>query len=211
MFCALNKIFAGASRVDKLQIAVRGEWENCLILERGDASASRRFTKWLSDVDGEFAVELFTSLSAPDDCFVGVRFPNPTSGAEHAIATLVEATAGSGTPFGEGLEMLAQAAGGELFENEPDFLELGLLNDWNPFGPLRFWVPGSGDPWGVLKHALAQNTRYLALLQKPAALEVAFSSPIPHWAGFIVSTRCEDGLYTFNEPLARARIQALGI
>ena len=204
--------FETAGNILRLQFAERGEWENCLAAEYGDASTPGRFKEWVSKRNAEFAAEIFGSISAPGDCFLGVRFRNPPPKAISQVEELVKKNASRRTPFEEGLEMLEQAAGGKLLQGRPDFLELGLLNNWNPFVPLRFWIPGeAGDPWESLQKILAQNARYLESTQTPVAFEISHSAPVHHWLGFAVSTLRENGLYVFEQALARERIMRWGL
>lgn len=203
--------FENAGTVLRLQFAERGEWENAIVVEHGDASALNRISEWISKRNAEFAVEIFGSTLAPGDCFLGVRFRNPPAQATNRIEELVEKVAQQHISFKEALEMLERAAEGKLLLANPDFFELGLLNNWNPFVPLRFWTPGDGDPWEALQKALAQNARYLEPTQTPVAFEISRSAPVHHWLGFIVSTLHENGLYVFEQGLMQKRIQSLSI
>ena len=69
----MNK-FENTGAILRLQFAERGEWENALITVCGDVSSTNRFREWISNIGAEFAVEVFGSISAPADCFMGIRF-----------------------------------------------------------------------------------------------------------------------------------------
>lgn len=203
------------SQVAKLQFATDGAWEHALILRAGEAEAAARFVRWLPATEREYAVEAFFDAPQPTGavaCFWGVRFAHPSRAVTDAMREMTDALASGEYPLRDARRTLERAAGGAFFASSPAFGELGQLNNWAPFGPLRFFSRGDAPVSAVcdaLAAALAANPRFLAPTELPVALEIAWTHPVPHWFGFVVSETREDGLFAANAQAAARTLSAL--
>ena len=151
--------------------------------------------------------EVFGTLEKPDDCFVGARFARFTERQLTEMRAYVDATLGSRFCFAPAIARLGDIAGGELLRGGPDFLELGMFNNWISFGPVKFWrrgdAPAVREAFG---RALGENPRYLDPARAPIVLEIAYTIPLQHWAGFSISKRLPDGNYVLDADLAERLI-----
>lgn len=184
-------MFEKAGKTTLLQLTMDGAWENAQALRPGNDG--RRFLAWAGEGGGELAIEAFSCIAADDDCLVGARFEKTPPKTTRALVDFVARFSRGDLPFERAIEILGAIAGGPLFRGESQFMELGMFNNWKPFGPLRFWnCDDAGDKTVALDAALAATPRYLEPTKLPIALEIAFTAPLPHWAGFIVSRRADD-------------------
>lgn len=183
----------GRHKISRLQFAVGSDWERCLIVT--GAAESGAVSAWFDRASGrQIAAELF--FDAPEygmsDAFAGLRTPVSASVAafyrEAALLMLTRKLR---------LAELFAAAPFEIsFDSDKiEFMELGAVNRWNSFGPLKFWTAAQGDPRQALSAALVANGRYLASMSVPAAVELSFGGSPQKWLGLPVSERREDGTY----------------
>lgn len=192
--------------VTRLQFAISGKWETALAIERGDIHAVSRFWSWLPPGETEFAIEVFSGLSAPLDCFLGARFTHAGVETLRSVARFVKRASSRDVPFASAARSISRISGGPLLRGLPEFMEIGMLNGWQSFGPLRFWRQGDAeDPPTMLRKALAEraNKRFKEPTPMPMALEIAHSETLPHWLGFVIS-RCENDRYVLDTSLAEA-------
>ena len=180
-------------RVTYLQFANASEWEACLRID--GETAPDDVSSWIAGFAGtHIGIEAF--FEAPElgcgDSFAGVRLPFCEE-TTLFCAELVSA-------YSEGSRVLclsdfAALLGrlGRFFKGEVDFMELGAVNMWSSFGPLRFWRRGDGEPAAAFAKALKGAERYQSILPVPAAIEFASDEPAPHWLGLPVSRKTEDG------------------
>ncbi len=196
-------MFEKAGTTTLLQLTIDGAWENALALRPGNDA--RRFLAWAGEGGGELAIEAFSCIEGDDDCFIGARFDKTPPRTTRALVDFVARFSRGDLPFERAIGMLGEIAGGALFRGELQFLELGMFNNWKPFGPLRFWNRGNAEGGSAaLDAALAATPRYLEPTKLPIALEIAFANPLLHWAGFIVS-RQEGDRWRLDVEAARNR------
>ena len=191
-------------RVTYLQFANASEWETCL---RVDCEAAYDEVQcWLSRFAGmHIGIEAF--FSAPElgcgDSFAGVRLPFREETALFC-AELVKAYADSNSAFCVSDFTARLDKFGPFFQGGADFIELGAVNMWSSFGPLRFWRRGDGEPAAAFAEALKGAERYQSILPVPAAVEFAADEPAPHWLGLSVSEKVRAGGYSLCEGVIRS-------
>ena len=183
-----------AERFLRWQFALDGLWEEALHLRPGERGGKDRFLSWLEKARRDVAVELFFETEE-GEMFLGLRFP-PERDVQRRLAMALLDLDRPGPSLAVSLAALRVFPGLEgLFEGGPDFMELGVVNAWKSFGPLRFWEGSSSSPLEAFRGRLdsEEERRYRGPLPLPLALEAAFSSPWPHWMGFPVSSPSPEG------------------
>ena len=191
----------GSHTVKRLQFALGSDWEHCLIVN--DGTDNQQVNAWFARAaERQIAAELF--FDAPEDglqdAFAGVRTEVSASVAEFYRNTAQKLASGT---HGSVADFFESALFELSFESEDvEFMELGAVNLWNSFGPLRFWRPGSGEPRQALLAALADGGRYLEPMSVPAAIELSFRGAPQSWLGLPVSEKQRDGSYIL--PLEKA-------
>ena len=174
-----------ALSVQKLQFTCDSRWEECLVLERGGEEAD--IERWLRDFNAEAvgAEAFFTcaghSLAAPS--FTGLRLRGSNENLKAVRMAAQKFISGELLCVSDFVLWAENAAGAPLFIGEPAFLELGLVNLWNSFGPLRFKVSPDEDYSEALARILAEAPRFNGPLPAPPAVEFGFEVPLPHWLG----------------------------
>ena len=187
----------GRCAVSRLQFAAGSDWEHCLTVHGGTDYAA--VEEWFAKTGKRvIAAEFFFDADeyGMKDAFAGVRLP-----ASDAAAAFYRgaAKAMTGGRSGALLDFLALSPSELSFDSEViDFMELGAVNKWNSFGPVRFWQAGCGDPGKALDRALSANGRFLAPMEVPAAIELSFGGPCQRWLGLPVSVRQDDGSYILS-------------
>lgn len=214
----MYEIFTRAGTVSTLQFASQGKWEESLVLRTSEVDtpgAVRKFREWAPGQVGEraeFAIEVFGSLDAADDCFVGARFENFTDRRFEGVEAYVAEIFSGGLGLSQAIPRLGDIAGGVLLQGVPDFLELGMFNNWIPFGPVTFWRRGdAARPQDALAKVLGEHGRYLVPVSAPIVVEIAYPEPLRHWAGFRVSRLSADGNYVLDTDLAEALIGSVDL
>lgn len=190
--------------IEKLQFAPARRWEENLTVTPGSPPAA--LPEWLAGFsDGELGIEAFfqmeeKELTAP--AFVGLRLPfsAETAAAAAELQALLTGCAPSAEDFCLFWERKLSL---RLFDRLPDFMELGLVNLWNSFGPLKFWH-GGGAPEAALAEALSADPRYLQKLSAPPAIEAGYSRPIPHWLGIIFAAPIGGGNFLLDREAANS-------
>lgn len=176
------------------QFALDALWEEALHLLPGEKGRKERFLLWLEGARRDVAVELFFETEE-GEMFLGLRFP-PERDVQRRLAMALLDLDRPGLSLAVSLAVLRVFPGLEgLFERGPDFMELGVVNAWRSFGPLRFWEGRSSSPLEALLERLdsEEERRYRGPFPLPLALEAGFSSPLPHWMGLPVSSPSPEG------------------
>lgn len=197
--------------VEQVQFARRGKWEEALVVDRSDGDPACTFLRWVSSGQGEFAAEFF-GRCAGGAAFWGMRFAEAEMDRCVALAEILKCALRADRAMADCVERAGRMAGGALFAGEPDYLELGMLNAWQTFGPLSFWNKGSARGMSEsFERCLPAEARFGHPTAAPIALEAAYAAPVPHWLGFPVSQRADDGERAWRMDLAlvRAYIRAL--
>jgi len=174
-------------RVVKFQFACNSEWEKCLIADKFTDIAA--IDSFFEGFNSEFVgVEAFFYNKKADTspAFIGFRIP-----ASKENIVFCRAVANLFTESSEDflLGNLIYADGSilaheSLFDGPPDFMELGIVNLWNSFGPMRFWNSGDGDKYKCFSSAITSEKRFLGILPGYAAIELAYTKPLTSWLGF---------------------------
>jgi hypothetical protein len=184
----------GYHAVGRLQFAAGSDWEHCLIVNRKTERAS--VEKWFAgNARQVLAAEFFFDADecGMKDAFAGVRLP--ASGAANVFYREAAKAMASGK-LRSLRDFLAPAPLELSFDSEKiEFMELGAVNKWNSFGPVRFWQAGQDNPREALKSALSANDRFLRPMDVPAAIELSFGGSCQRWLGLPVSERQSDGSY----------------
>lgn len=186
-----SRLLRGA--VTKLQFAPESRWEECAALSRGEDGCA--FEEWFGAFGGEnIGVEAFFTVRRglrEIPAFIGFRCA--FAGRRAFVAEAARLFAGGGLSGAGDFAAFAEAGfGAPFFSGSPDFMELGLVNMWNSFGALTF-RPMPDEPFAALASALAVSERWNGLLPAPPALELAYSSPVPHWLGLGLSSEVQGG------------------
>lgn len=172
--------------VTKLQFARGSDWENCLVLVA--ASAPRSIDAIFEGAREGVAAEAFFNIAelGINGAFAGFRVSAAQSDSMIEMASEF-ASAAEKYDLASFICAAERISGcGRLFSPEPDFMELGIINRWCSFGPVRFWNRGGGDPEKNLISALDKNPKYLGRLPGVPAVETGWAKPIPHWSGMPV-------------------------
>lgn len=187
--------------ITKLQFASASDWEHCIVIEKN--SDKNLFDVWEQSISPDFiGVEAFFDVQGKEikDAFIGFRI-NATaeniSRCRSYVASFVDSAS---------VVLLADFVSGDesvlsdndFLNGEPDFMELGVVNHWNSFGPIRFWNKNDGSAYDGFLCELQTASRFLEILPAPAAIEFAFSNPIPHWIGLTVSIKDRNSFYVLS-------------
>ncbi len=184
--------------VTKLQFANASDWENCLVLEKN--SIKNTFDEWADSLSANFiGVEAFFDI--PEKNMLGAFIGFRASASKENIAEcsrLAASFIASDTDYL--LENFVKAeqcllVTKDLSAGEPDFIELGIVNNWNSVGAMRFWNRGDGDIYECFLSELDRSPRFKNRLPAYAAIEFAYSSPIPHWLGLPVYSVIDNIFY----------------
>lgn len=178
------------------QFACNGCWEEALHLHPRQPKMRECLRSWLEVAADDVAAELFFSGGA-GELFLGLRFPP----RKETQLFLAEALIGLDLDVGSAEDSLGRTVAAlraisgleRLFLGEPAFMEIGVVNGWKSFGPVRFWEGGALSPLEALRLALQRGGGLDGPFPLPLALEWAFSFPVPHWAGLPVSSLTVDG------------------
>jgi hypothetical protein len=190
----MHPVLHQLGRVSHLQCAASGLWEQALRFDASDALPSEDAIRaWLGPAS-DFALEFFFVDDEGLPQFVGVRWHDLS--VLHIAATIRQAHQLLQTAHGDRnvtavILALEQRLELPLLRGPVAFLEVGVNNLWKSTGSLVIWRPGQLLP---SSHQLRQNISEHAsqLLQRhpnPVMLEVAYTSPQPHWLGLCVSRR----------------------
>ncbi len=181
---SLVKISTCNMLIERLQIAQGSDWENCLVFEREEREESSFSERDFLTADN-LAIEAFFDL--PEEnitaAFVGIRLTNNITTRSFMQNVIKNFNAGHGYTLGRFIFETENLLFAKLFDEEPDFLELGIVNFWNSFGSVRFWRKGDGLPEKSLADALAEHPEFYGELPGIPAVESAFLTPVPHWFG----------------------------
>lgn len=187
----LTGVLRGAAA--RLQFAPESRWEECVALSRGEPADA--VLKWFDGFhDENIGAELFYEAEAEErrfSAFIGFRcnFAKRRAFVEEAARGFAAGKFVRAENFIAGAEREFRAP---LFVGWPDFMELGLVNLWKSCGALSF-APLPEEPYAVFSAAVSASPRWCVALPAPPALELAFSSPVPHWLGVDFSSRAADG------------------
>lgn len=190
----MHAVLRQLGKVSHLQCAASGHWEQALRFDAGDPSPSEGAIRaWLGPAN-DFALELFFVDDEGLPQFVGVRWHDlsvPYIAAIVRQAHQLLQTAHGDRNVTAAILALEQRLEVPLLRGPVAFLEVGVNNLWKSTGSLVIWRSGQPLP---SSHQLRQNISEQApqLLQRhpnPIMLEVAHSSPQPHWLGLCVSRR----------------------
>jgi hypothetical protein len=205
---AILNLLNSASSVTRLQLAPGSEWENCLVVKKQiDADIT---AQWLNRFTSEYiGVEAFFDMPNENisDAFAGIRAPASENNIE-IMLRMTRKFLNSSFTIADFLDEAKIASGGDLFAGEPDFLELGVVNYWNSFGAMRFWKSGSGSEYTAFENALKTRVDFMSVLPAPAAIESAFSAPLPHWLGIPVSSE-KNGEYFLSVQQAKTVLERI--
>lgn len=191
-----------------MQFAPESRWEDCAVLLRGEPpeAALRRLSGFCVENAG---VELF--YEACGECggfsaFIGFRcsFTEKRAFVEAAARGFAAGRFARAEDFTAAAEKEFRSP---LFAGRPDFMELGLVNMWKSFGALSF-APAPENPCDAFLSAVSASPRWRGALPAPPAVELAFSSPLPHWLGVYVS-RPSCGGYALDMERAEAFLKML--
>ena len=183
----LNSILNSASTVTRLQLASASEWENCLVIEKrfsGDIASD-----WLDKFEAEYiGIEAFLDLSVKNTsgAFIGIRIPAFKNNIE-TVLNMTRKFHDSDFMLSNFLDGFQKMFGKSLYTGHPDFLELGVVNHWKSFGAMCFWRSDDGSKFAAFENVLKTRLDFMSVLPTPAAIEFAFSTPVPHWIGVTVS------------------------
>jgi hypothetical protein len=187
---------SAAGLTTHLQFASEGRWERALRIARETPDPRGLLNSWLEEAPQDVALEVFFAASGEAVRFLGMRLealPRPRQST--VLRALV--TAFLATPMtAEETAVLLRSLLGEpsLFGAAPDFYELGMLDAWVSFGPLRFWAGRRDcDPCQAFEDAILGNPRFLWHSDQPFAIEGGYALPLPHWWGAVVSESHLDG------------------
>jgi hypothetical protein len=166
---------------------------------------------WLEVAADDVAAELFFAGDA-GELFLGLRFPPGKEAQLFLAEVLIDLGLEDGPAegfLGRTVAALRSISGLErLFLGEPAFMEIGVVNGWKSFGPLRFWQGGSPSPLEALRLVLQRGGGLDGPFPLPLALEGGFSVPVPHWVGLPVSSPTADG-YRLDGLLAQEAVACL--
>lgn len=193
------------------QFACNGCWEKALHLHPRQPKMRECLRSWLEVAADDVAAELFFAGDA-GELFLGLRFPP----RKETQLFLAEVLIDLDLDVGSAEDSLARTVAAlrsisgleELYLGEPAFMEIGVVNGWKSFGPLRFWQGGSPSPLESLHLALQQGGCFEGPFPLPLALEGGFSVPVPHWVGLPVSSSTADG-YRLDGLLAEEAVASL--
>lgn len=171
--------------VSKLQFAPGSRWEEALIVEKNLPPAELR--AWLGCFkDSHIGAEAFFEISGTA-AFIGVRLAFSPAVADEAARVAEKFISSTGLAVHDFIKSAEKISDALLFLGEPGFMELGLVNMWQSFGPLPFWKKEGGSPFARLNAALLRDGRFASELPAPPAVEIAWDSPLPHWMGVCLS------------------------
>jgi hypothetical protein len=169
----------------KLQFACNSNWEDCLIVDKrsNKSDIAEFFTDFRADFIG---TEAFFHNVNGSCAFIGFRLPASKENIECCcrLAQIFIDFSGDfllNNLIANGKSFFDNKA---LFERAPSFMELGVVNHWNSFGPMRFWNNGDGDQYECFSSAIRKETRFHGVLPGYPAIESAYSTPLPSWFGF---------------------------
>lgn len=187
--------------ITRLQFACVSDWEHCVVIEKN--SDKKYFDVWLRSISADFiGIEAFFDVQEKNihNAFVGFRINATTENiarCRNSVVSFIDAASVfSLDDFIRIAEFVSFENG--LFNRGADFMELGVVNHWNSFGPMRFWNRNSGSQYDSFLSALETAPRFLDRLPGHAAIELAFLDPIPHWMGLQVSTEENDSCYMLS-------------
>lgn len=200
---------AGARRIEKLQFAPESRWEEALSVG-GDSSAAP-FEAWLAGFRAaRLGIEVFFDAAGEGGApaaFIGMRLAFPEEGRSFAAGLTEAFLARRLSSVNDFLAFAESRLGAPLFAGSPDFMELGLVNLWQSFGPLTFWRAGCGPAEERFKEALAAAPRYLRRLAAAPAIEAGYLLPFPHWFGITAASALADGRYLLDTEAAAAYLK----
>lgn len=171
--------------VSKLQFATGSRWEEALIVEKNLPPAELH--AWLGRFkDSHIGAEAFFEISGTQ-AFIGARLAFSPAVGDEAARVAEEFLSRAGFAVCDFIKSAEKISDAPLFLGEPGFMELGLVNMWQSFGPLPFWKKEGGSPFARLNAALLRDGRFASELPAPPAVEIAWDSPLPHWLGVCLS------------------------
>ena len=146
---------------------------------------------WLDSTPTDIAWEVFLADGAGLEQFFGIRLAGLSKAEQQrfcvdALRFFDSHGRRTGQDFLEfARDMLAAP---QLLNEQPSFLELGIVNAWRSMGPVRLAsAPRASMACEELQQALAAHPHYSEIRANPIAIELAFDSPLPHWLGVVVS------------------------
>jgi len=146
---------------------------------------------WLDSAPTDIAWEVFLADGTGPDQFFGIRLAGLSKAEQQRFC--VDALRFFDSPgCRNGQDFLKFAcdmlAAPQLLNEQPSFLELGVVNAWRSMGPVRLaFAPRASMACEELQQALAAHPHYSEIRANPIAIELAFDSPLPHWLGVVIS------------------------
>lgn len=146
---------------------------------------------WLDSAPTDIAWEVFLADGAGLDQFFGIRLAGLSKAEQQRFCVdALRFFDSPGRRNGQDFLELARdlLAAPQLLNEQPSFLELGVVNAWRSMGPVRLAsAPRASMACEELQQALAAHPHYSEIRANPIAIELAFDSPLPHWLGVVVS------------------------
>lgn len=205
-----------------LQLAREGCWEEALGLGPGDPPWTEETLFAWAGESTDLALEVLFRAPGGRLAFLGIRFPLPQGGGTETghsvpgflfrrLAACAEAFrrfTGQRRPKGTSGERPFLTAfhgtlDGPLFPEgmlaafptePPDFLEVGVFNQWRSAGSCILWRRGEPPlERSALRRRLEEHSRLLRPFAAPVMLEIARRTPVPAWLGVQVSRKGPEG------------------
>ncbi len=194
----MTPVWAQALVPSHMQCALNGRWEHALVIDpHNPLPVQRKFNAWCGQIP-DFALKVFFQTPAGNRLFAGARFNGWNKEALYgvlcAVWRRVETSRASGLALPPA-QLLGQALALPLFSGGPQFLEIGVNNQWKSVGSCTLWKAGQAPVWvaAAITRMLAQAPQLLAPQSSNVMLELAYGEPLPHWLGVEISKPAGSG------------------